>query len=63
MYGESSFAEAARDLGAEALQVSSDTLYFLTSFIESTTPQNRQLDISISNREQKIDDFVGELTS
>ena len=32
------------------------------SLKKSTLPQNRQLDISISNSKQEVDDFVGELT-
>ena len=31
------------------------------SFEKSTPPQNRQLDILISNRQQSVDDFGGEL--
>ena len=36
----------------------SDTMYLLIDFRKSTPPQNRQLDISISNSEQQVDDFV-----
>ena len=38
----------------------SDTPYF--HFRKSTPPQNRQLDISISDSKQEFDDFVGDLT-
>ena len=42
--------------------ISSDTLYLSVSFRESTPPQNRQLNISISDSEEQVDDFLGELT-
>ena len=32
------------------------------SYRKSSPPQNRDLDIIISSSEQKIDDFVGQLT-
>ena len=41
----------------------SDTLYILITLRMSTPPQNRQLNTLISNSEQQVDDFVGELTS
>ena len=40
----------------------SHRMYLLISFTESTPPQNRQLNILISNSKQPVDDFVGELT-
>ena len=40
----------------------SDTIDLLISFRTSTPPQNRQLDILVSNSEQQVDNFVGELT-
>jgi hypothetical protein len=35
---------------------------FMNWFRKPTLPPNRQLDISISNSKQKVDDFVGGLT-
>ena len=40
----------------------SGTMYLSISFIKSTPPQNRQLDIMISNSKQVVDDLVVELT-
>ena len=40
----------------------SDTMCLLISIRKSTPQQNRQLDILISNSEQQVDHFVGELT-
>ena len=40
----------------------SDTMSSLISLRESTPPQNRQLNISISNSKQCVDDLMGELT-
>ena len=37
-------------------------MYLLMSFRKSTPTQNRQLNISISDSEQQVDDFVGKLT-
>jgi len=37
-------------------------MYLLISFRKSTPPQNRQLNILVSDSKQKVDDFVGELT-
>ena len=42
--------------------LSSDTMYWLISFRESTPPQNRQVNIVVSNNKQQVDDFVGGLT-
>ena len=42
--------------------VLSDTMCLLIGFEKSTPPQNRQLNIPISNNKQLIDDFVGEFT-
>ena len=39
----------------------SHTMYLLISLKESTLPQNRPLNISISHSKQYIDDVVGEL--
>ena len=43
-------------------EVSSDTMSLLISFRNSTPPQNRQIDILISNNKRWVDDFVEELT-
>jgi len=40
----------------------SDKIYSLTNFGKSTPPQNRQLNVSISNRKQCFDDVVGGVT-
>ena len=40
----------------------SDAMHISINFSESTLPQNRQLDIFISNSKQQVDDFVWELT-
>ena len=40
----------------------SDTMYLSISFGKSAPTQNRQLNILISNSQQEVDDFVGELT-
>ena len=40
----------------------SDTIHLLISFRKATPPQNRQLNILISNAKQQVDDCVGELT-
>ena len=45
-----------------ALRTSSDTTYLSMSFKKSAPPQNRQLNIVISNRHQEVDDFAEELT-
>ena len=37
----------------------SHRMYVLISFREATPPQNRQLNIWMSNFEQQVDDFVG----
>ena len=39
-----------------------DTVYLFIAFRKSTLPDNRQLDISISNGEHYVDDVAGELT-
>ena len=45
--------------GRESL---SNTIYLSITFRKSTAPPKLQLDLLISNSEQKNDDFVGELT-
>ena len=40
----------------------SDTMCLLIRLRKPTPPRNCQLDISISNSKQSVDDFVGELT-
>ena len=45
--------------GRESL---SNTMYLSIAFRKSTAPPKLQLDLLISNSEQKNDDFVGELT-
>ena len=40
----------------------SDTLYSSISFRKSIPPQNRQLNVPISDSKQQVDDFVGDLT-
>ena len=37
----------------------SDTMYVFIGLRKSTPPQNRQLDIWISENEQQVDHFVG----
>ena len=37
-------------------------MYRLNGFRKSTPPQNRQLIVLIGKNEQRVDDFVGELT-
>ena len=44
--------------GATPLNLS-DAMHLLIGFRKSTAPQNRQLNILISNSEQRVDDFVG----
>ena len=39
-----------------------DTVYSLISFRKSTAPQNRQLDVLISNSQQQVNDLVGGVT-
>ena len=39
----------------------SDSTYSLISFRKSISPRKRQLNISISNSEQYVDDFAGKL--
>ena len=51
-----SFASSTR-------QLLSHRMYLLVCFRKSSHPQNCQLDTSISNRKQSVDDFLGELTS
>ena len=41
--------------------ISFDTMYPSISLRKATPPQNRQLNIQISNRKQEVDDSVGEL--
>jgi len=45
-----------------ALPSLSHGMYLLLSFRRSPPPQNRKLDILISDSKQKVDDFMGELT-
>ena len=40
----------------------SDTMYSLISFRKPTAPQNRHINILISDSDQRVDDYVGELT-
>ena len=44
------------------LSLSSGTMYLSKSSRKSTPSQNRQLNIPISNSEQLVDDFMGNLT-
>jgi len=39
-----------------------DTMYLSISFRKSRPPQNRRLNVLMSNSQQQVDDFVGELT-
>ena len=48
--------------GCRLAVVSFHRKYSLISLRKSTPPQNRQLNILISNSEQCVDDFVGGLT-
>ena len=52
----------APTFGFTALELLSLQMDLLISFRKSTPPQNRQLNISISNSERYVDDFVRELT-
>ena len=40
----------------------SDTMHLSISFRKLTPPQNRHIDVWISNSEQQVGDFVGELS-
>ena len=44
------------------LEPLSDTMHLSFSFRKATPPQNRQLDILISNGNQYVNDFVGDFT-
>jgi len=48
-------------IGARS-ELLSHRMYLLMSLGKSTPPQNRQLDIFISNSKQCVDDFMGNLT-
>ena len=39
----------------------SDTMYLLMRLSKSTPPQNRQLNLLISDSQPKVEDFAGEL--
>ena len=52
----------ARTAPWHAETLSSNTMFLSISSRESNPPQNRQLNISISNSEHQIDDFLGELS-
>ena len=45
-----------------SITILSDTIFLLISFRKSTSPQDRQQDLSTSNSEQRVDDFMEELT-
>jgi len=44
-----------------AIQTKSDTMKLLIDFRKSTSPQNRQVVILITDSKQQVDDFVGKL--
>ena len=50
------------DLEQVPLPNLSDTMYLSMSFRKSTPPENRQLNVSISNSKQLVDDCVGKVT-
>ena len=49
-------------LGGCRVQSVSHSMYYSDDLRKSTPSQKRQLDTSISNSKQQVDDFVGELT-